>query len=128
MATGDPKRGNVPPEGPDETVAYGRRDEINEQQTVRPAPEAATVVGDGTAPLPHAEGPAHTPPEDCAAFRRAVAGIGPIDEAELERLAAGCSADDVQGLARALVQASKLTPYQSGAIVQGKARGLLIGN
>ncbi len=50
-----------------------------------------------------------------------------MTDEELERHASLAS-EDPSRLARVLVQAKKLTAYQAGAILQGKARGLLIGD
>ena len=66
-------------------------------------------------------------PVDLDQFTRSVHDLGLISDRELERFVAGASGG-VQGLATALVRAGKLTPYQAGALSQGKARGLLIGN
>jgi eukaryotic-like serine/threonine-protein kinase len=60
-------------------------------------------------------------------FRRAAEELGLIPAFELERFVAAAKGG-VPDLARALVRAGKLTPYQAGALSQGKARGLLIGN
>jgi serine/threonine protein kinase/WD40 repeat protein len=60
-------------------------------------------------------------------FRRAAQELGLIPAFELERFVAAAKGG-VPDLARALVRAGKLTPYQAGALSQGKARGLLIGN
>ena len=60
-------------------------------------------------------------------FRRAVQELGLIPAEEFERFVAGATGG-VPDLARALVRAGKLTPYQAGALSQGKARGLVIGN
>ena len=59
-------------------------------------------------------------------FRRAAQELGLIPAFELERFVAAAKGG-VPDLARALVRAGKLTPYQAGALSQGKARGLLIG-
>ena len=45
----------------------------------------------------------------------------------LERLTGDELASGSEGLARALVRQGKLTPYQAGALLQGKQRGLQIG-
>ncbi len=60
-------------------------------------------------------------------FRRTAEELGLIPAFELERFVAATKGG-VPDLARALVRAGKLTPYQAGALSQGKARGLLIGN
>jgi serine/threonine protein kinase len=64
-----------------------------------------------------------------AEFRREVAALGLVAADQLARLdAAGDVADDAQRLASLLTAARKLTPYQAGAILQGKARGLRVGD
>ncbi len=60
-------------------------------------------------------------------FKRRVLELGLMPAAEFERFVTGVLGG-VQWLARALVLAGKLTAYQAGALVQGKARGLVIGN
>jgi serine/threonine protein kinase len=60
-------------------------------------------------------------------FKREIHELGLLRAGELERLAAG-AIGDVHDLAKALVRAGKLTPYQAGAISQGKSRGLVVGN
>jgi serine/threonine protein kinase len=57
---------------------------------------------------------------------RALHDLDLIPAQDLERLMADAG-DDPARLARVLVQAKKLTAYQAGALLQGKARGLLIG-
>lgn len=59
-------------------------------------------------------------------LRRAILELSLIDPARLERLATDANAD-AAALARSLVQARELTPYQAGALLQGKGRGLIIG-
>jgi serine/threonine protein kinase len=61
-----------------------------------------------------------------ADFRRAVLDLGLLDAERLDRSAAEASGD-VCLLAASLVRASRLTEYQAAALVQGKARGLVIG-
>jgi serine/threonine protein kinase len=63
---------------------------------------------------------------DLAEFCRAVTELGVVDTEVLRRYADAADGD-VTGLAQALVQSGKLTPYQAGAVIQGKARGLVIG-
>jgi serine/threonine protein kinase len=58
--------------------------------------------------------------------RSALLELGLVEPADLDGLAAGAGGD-APALARALVKGGKLTPYQAGAVVQGKARGLVIG-
>ena len=64
---------------------------------------------------------------DLDRFKRAVLDLGLIRDSEIEPFVIG-ELGGVPGLARALVRAGKLTPYQAAALIQGKARGLLIGN
>ena len=55
-------------------------------------------------------------------FRRAVQELGLIPAFELERFVAAAKGG-VPDLARALVRAGKLTPYQAGALVAGQGPG-----
>ncbi len=71
-------------------------------------------------------GPPPAPVVDLAIVRDAVEGLGLVHPRDLERFADG-SMGDPSRLVRALVRAGKLTSYQAGAILQGKARGLTIG-
>jgi serine/threonine protein kinase/tetratricopeptide (TPR) repeat protein len=57
-------------------------------------------------------------------FKRTVLELGLIAPEELDRFAAG----DGAGLARLMVRAGKLTPYQASAVLQGKGRGLAVGH
>jgi serine/threonine protein kinase/regulation of enolase protein 1 (concanavalin A-like superfamily) len=59
-------------------------------------------------------------------FARALVEIGAVDKADLDSFAA--TGGGVADLARALVEAGKLTPYQAAAVYQKKGRALLIGN
>ncbi|QDV32443.1 serine/threonine-protein kinase [Tautonia plasticadhaerens] len=59
-------------------------------------------------------------------FRESLLRTGLAAPADLEGLEAGADGDPTR-LAVALVRGGKLTPYQAGALVQGKSRGLLIG-
>ncbi|WP_406696745.1 protein kinase [Singulisphaera sp. Ch08] len=79
----------------------------------------------GSTPTGNPQTPAW--PMDLETFRIAVVELGLMGAEELASYAAAASVD-VSGLARALVRARKLTPYQAGALTQGKGRGLLIGN
>jgi serine/threonine protein kinase/WD40 repeat protein len=90
----------------------------------RPVEEWETILGTSASD----KGPPR-PAEsvDLDGFKRAVQDLGLIRPEEFERFVAG-ALGGVPGLARALVQAGKLTPYQAGALCQGKARGLVIGN
>ncbi len=56
----------------------------------------------------------------------AIRELQAVPDQDLDRLAS-VSVDDPSRLAKVLVQAKLLTPYQAGAILQGKARGLAIG-
>lgn len=84
-----------------------------ETQAPEPRPSAGSPPG-GAAPV------------DLYGLLNAARALGLISANHLSRLAAEASGDVVR-LARTLVQAGKLTPYQAGALLQGKARGLLIG-
>jgi serine/threonine protein kinase len=88
--------------------------------------KAAVLASEVQAPRV-AERPRISDPPSSSEFKRMVVEMGIVDTDELNRIA-----DDefieVSRLARALVRAGKLTPYQSAAIVQGKARGLMIGD
>lgn len=92
---------------------------------------AATSATETYAPEPPPSAPIR--PASAAAavdlhgFLSAARTLGLIAADDLKRLAEGASGDAVR-LARTLVQAGKLTPYQAGALLQGKARGLLIGH
>ena len=66
-------------------------------------------------------------PVDLEVFKRAVEELGLIRPSEFERFVTG-ALGGVEGLAKILVKARKLTLYQAGALCQGKSRGLLIGN
>jgi eukaryotic-like serine/threonine-protein kinase len=66
-------------------------------------------------------------PVDLDQFKRAVQELGLIRAEELERCVPGVGGG-VPELAKALVRAGKLTRYQAGALSQGKARELVIGN
>jgi serine/threonine protein kinase/WD40 repeat protein len=97
-----------PGDDPDATMAY------------RPAGAAGDRVGTGTV-VPSVD--------DCI---RDLTDSGLLVDAEIasfrERIAQGEGAVDAQALARELVRAGRLTAYQAGAVLQGKTRGLVIGN
>jgi serine/threonine protein kinase len=59
-------------------------------------------------------------------FRRAVLELELLDAEQFDRSAVEVS-HDVPGLAAMLVRANRLTDYQAAALVQGKARGLVVG-
>ena len=67
--------------------------------------------------------------DDCV---RDLTESGLLEDAEIasfrERIAQGEGAGDAEALARELVRAGRLTAYQAGAVLQGKTRGLVIGN
>ncbi len=63
---------------------------------------------------------------DYAAFRRAVLEFDLLDAERFDRLAVE-AAHDASRLAASLVRANHLTDYQAAALLQGKARGLLVG-
>jgi serine/threonine protein kinase len=63
---------------------------------------------------------------DVDEFSRALVEIGLLSDRELQRFSASSSVG-VLGLARALVRAGKLTPYQAAAVYQRKARSLVVG-
>ena len=72
--------------------------------------------------------PASTSPTvDFDGFRRAILDLGLIDPSELDKHGRAASGD-VSRLAQALIRAGKLTTYQAGALAQGKAKGLVVGN
>jgi len=75
-------------------------------------------------PAGQAEG-AGSPAVGLAEFRRAAIELSVLDDKELDRFSV--PSDDVSRLARALVRAGKLTPYQAAALAQGKAKGLVVG-
>jgi eukaryotic-like serine/threonine-protein kinase len=66
-----------------------------------------------------------TPP-DVLKFRDALTAINLLSVAELEDCLAEPHGDAI-AFARALVKRGKLTPYQAGAVLEGKARSLVIG-
>lgn len=57
---------------------------------------------------------------------RVVRELDLVTAEELDRVATAAGEDPTL-LARGLVRAKLLTPYQAGAVLQGKARGLLVG-
>jgi serine/threonine protein kinase len=66
---------------------------------------------------------------DSAAFLAALGDLGLAEPDELGHLQTPDAAgDDPSRLARILVRTGRITPYQAGAILQGKARGLAIGS
>ena len=64
---------------------------------------------------------------DFAEFQRAAIKIALVDAPTIERYAEEASGD-VTRLARSLVRAGYLTPYQASAVAQGKGMGLVIGS
>ena len=64
---------------------------------------------------------------DPAKFARVLVEVGLVDAETLAPYLTVPYASVLE-LARALVNAGKLTAYQSAAVYQGKSRGLLIGN
>jgi serine/threonine protein kinase/tetratricopeptide (TPR) repeat protein len=94
-------------------------------ETKRALPEDAISFGDLEAisrPVPRASGGV----ADLDEFKRVVVELGLIAETELGAYVVD-PAGGVLGLARALVRAGRITPYQSAAIYQKKSRGLLVG-
>jgi serine/threonine protein kinase len=65
-------------------------------------------------------------PVSVAEFRCAVLELGLLDAEPFDRSAAEAPAD-VAALASVLVRAGRLTEYQAAAVMQGKARGLVVG-
>jgi serine/threonine protein kinase len=61
-----------------------------------------------------------------ADFRRAVLELELFDAERFDRMAVEAT-HDVSSLATTLVRANHLTDYQAAALVQGKARGLVVG-
>jgi len=72
-------------------------------------------------------GPASGAVADLNEFKRTLVELGLLSSAELKAFEVDASLG-VLGLARSLVRAGRLTPYQSAAIYQKKSRGLLIGD
>ena len=70
---------------------------------------------------------ARATPATLAEFKRSLVEVGLVEGSEMERFAAEAPGGVVE-LARALVRAGKLTPYQASAANQGKTKGLVIGN
>lgn len=64
---------------------------------------------------------------DLSEFKRAVLSIKLLGAEELEQFEPEALGGAV-GLAKALIRGGKLTPYQAGALLHGKVRGLVIGN
>ena len=106
-----------------------------EKRAVRPDPEATEVWQAPASDSPDAGAPPDPPAEvddpNLARFARDAAEVGLLDPSEISAfLRAFPAAErprDAKRLARELVTARRLTAYQAGAIVQGKARGLVIG-
>jgi hypothetical protein len=69
---------------------------------------------------------------DLAQFARELTENGLVEAADVESLQEQIMARegprDAAALARELVRYSRLTSYQAAAILQGKTKGLLIGN
>lgn len=110
---GSPSKGNFssPPAGNRdagaETVAY-RSGASSTEPSGRSDPSSGAVV-------------------DLGEFKRTLTELGLASDAELGAFQVDESLG-VLGLARALVRAGRLTPYQSAAIYQRKNRGLVIGD
>ena len=66
------------------------------------------------------------PAVDAAEFLRTLREMDLVAVPDLDRIA-GVAAGDVTQVARMLVREGHLTGYQAGAMLQGKAHGLLIG-
>jgi tRNA A-37 threonylcarbamoyl transferase component Bud32 len=77
---------------------------------------------------PFREGEDWTP--ELEAFARTLVDVGLVGEAELRRAFGRWlrAPHDVRELASELARAGVLTPYQAGAVLQGKTRGLVLGN
>jgi tetratricopeptide (TPR) repeat protein/tRNA A-37 threonylcarbamoyl transferase component Bud32 len=91
---------------------------------------AETVLDDATASPTKRDGrsgPTSGAVADLDDFKHALVELGLASDAELGAFEVDASSG-VLGLARALVRAGRLTPYQSAAIYQKKSRGLLIGD
>jgi eukaryotic-like serine/threonine-protein kinase len=69
---------------------------------------------------------------DPGEFARELTENGLVESADIESLRQQVLArggpSDAAALARALVRYGRLTPYQAAAVLQGKTRGLMIGN
>jgi serine/threonine protein kinase len=70
---------------------------------------------------------ATNPAVDFEDFRRSILDLVLVDPGQLDKYAEKASGD-ISALSRALVRAGKLTTYHSGALAQGKAKGLVIGD
>ena len=70
--------------------------------------------------------PISPPAPGCPEILQAIRELDLVPAQDLDRLEALAGVDPAQ-LARSLVEDKKLTHYQAGALLQGKARGLLIG-
>jgi len=96
---------------------------IHETETIVGSLDAASISSEG----PRAGGAAPGAVADLDEFKRAVIELGVVGADELGAFEVDPSSGLLE-LARALVRAGRLTPYQSAAIYQKKSRGLLIGN
>jgi hypothetical protein len=96
-------------------------DDLCETASYRPETPASPPSEQGSAPTV-APG----------AFLERVVAVGLIEEAEVEaflkRFSRAARPESAELLARELVRVGKLTEYQAGALLQGKARGLSIGD
>jgi eukaryotic-like serine/threonine-protein kinase len=103
------------------TGSYRSAGALGDRATLLGFPPTGSGSGQGTGSARPAA------PPDLDRFKRAVLELGLIRDEEFDRFVAG-ALGGVQGLAKALVRAGKLTPYQAAALSQGKTRGLVIGN
>ncbi len=114
-----------------QNAATGQTDDPNPNPG-RHVHETETVVGnrdEGASSLdePRTAGAAGDSVADLNEFKGALIELGLISADEVVAFEVDPSSG-LLGLARALVKAGRLTPYQSAAIYQKKSRGLLIGN
>jgi serine/threonine protein kinase len=130
MPTGDQAKGGSPFRDLPETQIAGGGSGGSDPR--RPVHDRETIMDGRDSDLPGAlrlseAEPAPALVTDPDQFARALVEVGLVDAQELKALMAG-PFDGVLGLAQRLVNAGKLTAYQSAAVYQGKSRGLLIGN
>ncbi|MGO9468956.1 MAG: protein kinase domain-containing protein [Isosphaeraceae bacterium] len=123
MSSSDPgERGAANPGGNEATTGQAEPGGPDPAHAIH---ESETVFAD----LGPSSGAASRPAgsvADLDEFKRALIELGLVNAAELAAFEVDASLG-VLGLARALVRAGRLTPYQSAAIYQNKSRGLLIG-
>jgi serine/threonine protein kinase/WD40 repeat protein len=96
-----------------------------------PGKRSTSRAGRSSAPVePRAARAAKPPPPtlvDVDEFRRGAVELGLLSDQQFAWYQSAVQGS-VSDLARVLVRAGKLTPYQAGALSQGKAKGLVVGD